>query len=348
MSVAVRLGVVLASLLSAALPVGSLSQGVADTASASDGALPERLSDTGLFVAGSLQVRPEHLPFSPQYPLWSDGASKRRWLYLPPGSAIDAADSEAWEFPPGTRLWKEFSHGRPVETRLIERLADGTWRFAAYVWNANGTDALLVPSAGATLPVAAAPGGRYVIPSRDDCLACHEGAAVPVLGVSALQLSPERDPLAANAEPRQPEHVDLHGLVARGLLRNAPAALLATAPRIGTDSPSARAALGYLHGNCGHCHNDRGPLADLELVLTQASADAHGVQKTLRSTVGHPTETRAFGLTLRIVPGSPADSQLVARMRSRNPLHQMPPLGTGFIDDAGLALVERWIGQLHE
>ena len=30
---------------------------------------------------------------------------------------------------------------RPVETRLIERLADGSWRFATYVWNAAGTDA---------------------------------------------------------------------------------------------------------------------------------------------------------------------------------------------------------------
>jgi mono/diheme cytochrome c family protein len=30
-------------------------------------------------------------------------------------------------------------------------------------------------------------------------------------------------------------------------------------------------------------------------------------------------------------------------MRSRNPMSQMPPLGTQLADDEGLALVERWI-----
>src|SRR6476661_7825652 len=83
--------------------------------------LPERLSETGLYVAGSTTVvRDDNLAFAPQYPLWSDGTTKRRWIHLPAGTAIDASDPDAWEFPPGTRLWKEFSFGRPVETRLIE------------------------------------------------------------------------------------------------------------------------------------------------------------------------------------------------------------------------------------
>jgi hypothetical protein len=57
----------------------------------------------------------------------------------------------AWEFPPGTRLWKEFSvNGRRVETRLIERLDDGEWRFAAYAWNEAGREATLAPAEGAT------------------------------------------------------------------------------------------------------------------------------------------------------------------------------------------------------
>ncbi len=89
------------------------------------------------------RVRADNIAFAPQYPLWSDGASKRRWIHLPPGTAIDASRADAWEFPLGTRLWKEFSYGRRVETRLIERLADGSWRFAAYVWNDEGTDAVL-------------------------------------------------------------------------------------------------------------------------------------------------------------------------------------------------------------
>src|SRR5690242_17449896 len=44
---------------------------------------PQRLADTGLFAAGSTRdIAPGVLAFSPQYPLWSDGATKRRWIAL--------------------------------------------------------------------------------------------------------------------------------------------------------------------------------------------------------------------------------------------------------------------------
>ncbi|MGZ8256119.1 MAG: hypothetical protein ACXWVT_14790, partial [Burkholderiaceae bacterium] len=228
--------------------------------------LPARLSETGLYQPGSASVVSAGvLAFSPQYPLWSDGTRKRRWIALPPGTSIDATQVDAWEFPAGTRLWKEFGYGRRVETRMIERAADGSWRFAAYVWNADGSDAVLAPEDGAVVPVADAPGGRYAVPGRNDCTACHEGPAVPVLGFSALQLSTDRDPLAPHAERPRPGQLDLRSLAARGLLRGLPAELLATPPRIEASSPTARAALGYLHGNCGHCHNAAGALTGLEL-----------------------------------------------------------------------------------
>ena len=112
-----------------------------------------------------------------------------------------------------------------------------------------------------SLPVAAAPGGRYTVPSRNDCLACHEGAPVPVLGFTALQLSPDRDPLAPHAEPARNDHANLSNLVASGWLRNLPRRYAGQPPRIAAPSPTERAALGYLHGNCGHCHNDAGALS---------------------------------------------------------------------------------------
>jgi len=102
--------------------------------------LPQRLHDTGLYAPGTTTVRSEILSFAPQYPLWSDGTTKRRWIALPTGTEIDATRPDAWDFPVGTRLWKEFSFGRRVETRYIERLADGSWRFATYLWNADGTE----------------------------------------------------------------------------------------------------------------------------------------------------------------------------------------------------------------
>src|ERR1043165_2761743 len=221
--------------------------------------LPAHLADTGLYVAGALsQVNPDVLPFSPQYPLWSDGAAKRRWIWLPPGSQVDASQPDAWDFPVGTRLWKEFAHGRALETRFLERGADGNWRFGSYVWNADGSDAVLAPARGIRgLPAPDAPGARYSIPSEEDCRACHEGAPVPVLGFSALQLSPDRDPLAPHAVDGP--SMDLRQLAARGLLRNLPSKLLEQPPRIAASTPAERAVLGYLHGNCGNCHNDEGP-----------------------------------------------------------------------------------------
>lgn len=314
-------------------------------------ALPERLVDTGLYTGsgdgGSRRVRPELYSYTPQYPLWSDGATKRRWFYLPPGATIDAQQFDAWEFPPGTRFWKEFGHGRPIETRLIERLADGTWRYASYVWNADGSDARLAPADGiAKLPAEGAPGGTYEIPSVDDCRACHEGAAVPVLGVSALQLSPDRDPHAPNAEAAGTDDVDLRALLRLGLLRNVPAGSGEVAPRVAATSPTARAALGYLHANCGHCHNDRGPLADVGLVLAQESTGAASVEKLLRSTIGREADSAVEGRRIRIVAGRPDESQLVMRMKTQNPYNRMPPLGTRNADDEAIAVVDAWIRQL--
>jgi hypothetical protein len=322
--------------------------GIALDVSGADVELPLRLRETGLYTGGSsTTIRPENLAFSPQYPLWSDGAIKRRWLYLPPGTAIDASRPDAWEFPPGTRLWKEFGYSRPVETRFIERLGDGSWRFAAYVWNADGNDAVLAPPEGiARHPVSEVPGGIYSIPARGDCRACHDGATVPALGVSALQLSPDRDPLAPHAERIASDHIDLRGLAARGLLRNFPPALLDHPPRIAAGTPVSRAALGYLHGNCGHCHNDVGPLASLDMSLALEASAATSVAKTLRSLISQSSRYRpgtAPAASQRVVPGRPDLSVLALRMHSRNPLMQMPPIGTQLADVEGLALVERWI-----
>ena len=342
----------LAVIAALAFGIAAVAAGAASGPSALPAPLPQHLRDTGLFVAGSMsEVRAENLSFSPQYPLWSDGATKRRWLYLPPGTSIDATRPNAWDFPPGTRLWKEFSHERRVETRLIERLADGSWRYATYVWNEDGSDAVLAPAQGVrALPVRGAPNGRYAVPSEADCRACHEGGATPVLGVGALQLSPDRDPLAPHAELSSVSEVDLRGLVAQGKLRNLPRELLDSPPRIAAASPTERAALGYLHGNCAHCHSgqsDAGAAVPVDLSLAQdVTAGSASTDQVLRSAIGARSRFRPPGMhadAAIIEPGRPDSSVLAVRMHSRNPNVQMPPLGTQIPDTESLALIERWI-----
>ncbi|HEX6720230.1 MAG TPA: hypothetical protein VF107_01610 [Burkholderiaceae bacterium] len=319
-----------AALLGAAALVHAPAHGNADAP------LAERLSDTGLYATGSTtQTRPGVFAFAPQHALWSDGADKQRWIALPPGASIDASDPDAWQFPPGTRLWKEFSHaGRRIETRTIERLRDGSWRYATYLWRDDGRDALLAPASGVSAwPVAQAPGGRYTVPSRTDCTGCHDGAASPVLGFSALQQSPA-----------------LGELVALGMLRDLPPALLNEAPRIAARTATELTALGYLHANCGHCHNRSGAGVPVRLTLAQSAIDPEGSRAaTMASAVGAGGRFRTPAwpdATHLIEPGAPARSTLALRMGSRDPRLQMPPLGSHVADDAGLRLIERWIEDL--
>ena len=124
----------------------------------------------------------------------------------------------------------------------------------------------------------------YTIPSESDCRACHEGAPVPVLGFSALQLSSDRDPLAPHAEPAN--GLDLRALVARGWLRNLPPEMLEQPPRIAAASPTERAVLGYLHGNCGHCHSrpdEAGASVPVSVVLAQSTVEPNSAAAVVRS-----------------------------------------------------------------
>lgn len=321
------------------LPIGALAQGAE---------LPRRLHDTGLYAdADRGALHADVVSFSPQYPLWSDGADKQRWMRLPAGKSIDAKNPDAWVFPVGTKFWKTFSHdGQPIETRLIERLVDGSWRFATYVWDAQRSAAELAPPRGVTLGVPAAPGGRYRVPGRGDCLACHGGTTVPVLGLTALQLSPERDPNAVHGRAKSGTELDLRELVERGLVRDLPERLLAEPPRIAASSSSERAALGYLHANCAHCHHADEGRVPVRLTLMQRVADARAsATQVLRSMFDSPSryQTRAGSEARVAVPGDAAASVLMQRMGSRDERVQMPPLGTELSDSEGLALLARWL-----
>jgi hypothetical protein len=266
---------------------------LAALAASAQAQLPERLSQTGLDDRAAVRA------FEPRFALWSDGAAKRRWIALPPGAQIDAGRPDAWRFPAGTKFWKEFSvDGRRVETRHFVLGADGRWQYASYVW--EGADARRASERGETLTL---PGGRrYDIPSTGDCIACHGGARSPVLGFAALQLGPV-----------------VPALVREGLLEGAPAAWAREAPDFIAADPTEKAARGYLHANCGHCHFDGGVPVPLRLALD----------------VGQPP--------------TPVDAaQVLRRAGSRNPYARMPPLGTRDIDAEGLALLARHFNPPHQ
>jgi len=287
------------------------------------GAQPFWLSAAGLYDdIASKRLASDLVAFEPAYPLWTDGADKRRWLRLPAGTRIDSSDMDHWRFPVGSMLFKEFSlGGRRIETRLIARTregeGDGDYWLGAFVWNEDESDARWVPEGQAN-----ARGTQHDVPGVKTCGTCHNGEPGRVLGFSAVQ------------QPR----------VRAELLGSAPARAF-----VPPGDPDSAAALGYLHGNCAHCHNPGGsarPDSDMNLRLVVADLRAEDTQ-TYRTTLRRPASSfRNPAAPLRVVPGDPEHSALLHRMRDPSRQARMPPLGTERIDPAGSALVERWIGSL--
>jgi mono/diheme cytochrome c family protein len=310
--------------------------------------VPERLADTGLYGPDGTTIDPRNRAFLPQYPLWTDGLSKRRWVYLPPGAAIDATVEHEWAFPVGTRFWKEFGRdGRRIETRMLWKASATRWVGVSYAWNAEQTEAVVAPEEGVRGAAEVASGRYHGIPSRTDCAACHgSGAGAGPLGFNALQLSPDRDPQAIHGGPPQPGMVTLETLVADGRLAGARGDLLADPPRIRAADPATRTILGYLAANCGTCHNGRGEIAALGPVIRYQDLLRDG-DAVARSLLRQPTRWQVpgspDGASVLVEPGSPDLSAIFVRMRSRSPSSQMPPLGTVVRDQAAVDAMAKWI-----
>ena len=289
--------------------------------------------------------------FEPGIALWSDGAEKRRFIRLPPGAQhIDATDMDHWQFPVGTKFWKEFSitvgsEVRRAETRYLEKKADGTWLRTTYAWSEDQTHAIEVTEGKTNLW-----GTGYEIPAQSACATCHEGAPGGVLGFEAIGLS---TPHATG--------VTMSELVRRGLLVRQGATMQAPLPALTIPgTPAESAAFGWLHANCGNaCHNrwsgdqsSSGAFANWTGLFMRLTVD------TLGSVQATDTYATAVGQSLvswsapdagflRVKPGDEAHSALVFRALSRDSAHhtgdQMPPLATRVPDFAGVSSVSNWI-----
>jgi hypothetical protein len=300
-------------------------------------ALPLLLSAAGLYAdIATKDVHPAVLKYVPQFSLWSDGADKERWVYIPECDSVDATDMDSWSMPVGTRLFKEFSiDGVRVETRLVERIGTGPrdFAYASYQWDDDEADATRVDADG----IVDAHSSGHDIPSRDACHRCHGGYALGgglpsrALGFSAVQLS---DDVGREL---------LEALVADGRLSRAPDDI-----RLPGDE-TAQAALGYLHANCGNCHNDspdRIPQVDLSLWL---GSEVSTVEDSAAMQTAVDVPNLLFSdqhVSGRIVSGSPDESSVLYRMAQRGNTAQMPPLASEHADEDGLAIVRAWIESL--
>ena len=310
-----------------------------------DAGLPDDVFCTKLYAnQDPTAYEPDVMPYTPGVALWSDGAEKHRYLYLPPSSTIDTSNLDVWKFPVGTKAWKEFVvDGVRVETRLFSKRSETLWDSGTYIWDETGTHATLNTDPQPIL----LPSG-YEIPKQKDCDKCHHGGADRLLGVEAVALAlPDAD------------GVTLASLVERGALSNPPTATAIQLPEDTTGK--AAKALGYLHANCGMpCHSTRGLGDETQLVLRlraselwapDGSAANLEVASTdlFKATVNQEPTTASiaqqFPGALRVTPGDHTNSLiwLVAHLRGN---YQMPPLVSHKVDDVGTRQLLDWIDAL--
>jgi hypothetical protein len=216
------------------------------------------------------------------------------------------------------------------------------WFYVAYVWNA-AQDATTAESFG----VPDANGTQHDVPSRAQCKTCHDNAQPSrVLGFSALQL----DHAGSAGE------VTLASLVADGLLTAPPAAPTTAGDpyfALPGNTTLEQPVLGYLHTNCGHCHNPNSKIFTDNGVTMQLRLTV-GTLATLQGTPAYSTSIGIEGTTSGIdgiktlvAPGMPDASQVVKRFESDNMALKMPALGTEIVDDAGKTLLRDWITNLQ-
>ncbi len=315
---------------------------------AGDG-LARHLDCTGLYTSlASKALGPDVRPYTPAVQFWSDGAKKDRWVYLPPGSTIDATNLDDWKLPVGTKLWKEFAvDGKRIETRLFTKVTETSWRSTTYRWNATEDDAVRLDS-GETIKRAGAP--DYEVPRSDQCRMCHKGRTEPVLGF---------EPLSLGLDGAQ--GVTLATLAAEKRLVPAPASTTLAIPDDGTTK--AAKALGWLHANCGSCHQKSDTAeaffsgvffqirpSQLATVASASELDAVTTTCGIASTKTTPDGGLAM---IRLDPGSPETSSLVVLPSSRaapgvipSANDQMPPIVSHAVDLEGVTALREWVAAL--
>jgi hypothetical protein len=313
---------------------------------------PLELECTGLYSDwANKTVASDLKSYTPGLTLWSDGATKNRWIYLPPGTTIDTSDMDEWSFPVGTKIFKEFSlplgdasTSTRIETRMLWKTAagppgePGTWYRTTYRWSDDGETSATELVNGQM----DAGGTGYEVPNQFECDTCHNGRVDGVLGFEAVSLAA---PGALG--------LDLTALEAAQLLTDNPTGSLAV-----PGDPTQAAAIGWFHANCGTaCHNSGNGSASFTGFYMRLDVDTLGsVMDTDVYTTGWGQQTQGFTIpgattSYRLEQCNTAESCAYYRPDHRDGLDgtqvgtQMPPLDTHKVDDPAVAQIAAWINE---
>ena len=317
------------SLVAAAGQARLVAPEVADEVITGD-RLPRTLEEYGFFIHADAQIpTPGVIPYRLNTPLYSDGAEKLRFVYVPEGGKVGLGDDGLLQFPVGSAIIKTFAFGagdnrRLIETRVLLHRADG-WLALPYLWDEEQTEARLAVT-GARIDLTTPKGEAisYRVPNKNQCKECHglEGAVTPI-GPKARNLSrgwlQDHFALSPGDAGVMPVWEDR------------------------SDASAEDAARAYLDVNCAHCHRPGATASNsgLDLRWDQQDPIAIGIMKRPVA-AGRGAGSHLFD----IVPGKPEESILLHRMLSNDPGVAMPELGKSTIDEEGTDAVRKWIASM--
>lgn len=302
--------------------------------------IPQNLSQTGLFKDTKNLIPQSGLTeYDVNSPLWSDGASKRRFAALPNGEYMNFQKNSYWELPNKTVLVKHFelpktaTANQKVETRVMIKSND-KWSAFTYVWNDEQTDAKLnLTGVTKNYNVWDATQGqvvhqRWSVPTQNQCFQCHTQNANMALGISTHQLNKDDQ---------------LNRLNDLELLKGFDSVEVITLPKLAnpydTKLDLASRAKSYLHTQCFHCHMPQGPTpASIDLRYTSLTEDLYRAPSLGNGGIED---------SLIIKPGLPDESILYHRFLRKNASIAMPPLGVQIVDKRGADLLKLWIESLN-
>lgn len=309
--------------------------------------LPPTLADTGAFTnLLTLEAHAGLVPYAPNVPFWSDRAAKRRWFAITATNQfIGFLPDGNWSFPTGMVWVKHFeleltngvaASARRLETRFIVRNSNDVYG-VTYRWTDPPTNAVLVPEEGLDEGFVIRDGGilrtqTWHYPGRAECLQCHTPAGGGVLGMDTAQFN---GPFDHGQGPTN----QLAALAAAGYFANLPtnlAALPVLAPAHDEAWSVEWRARSWLEANCSMCHQPGGTgLGRWDARISTPLSLTGLPDGLLNNSEGDPANRL-------IAPGDLAHSMLHSRITRLGP-GRMPPLSSSVVDDAGAALLARWI-----
>ncbi len=182
-------------------------------------------------------------------------------------------------------------------------------------------------------------GQTWIYPSEGACLQCHTSAAGFSLGPEIAQLNGSLSYAETGRTANQLDTLAGVGMFSAPLPGPSGSLPALVDPSDSGESLSDRARA-WLHTNCSQCHRPGGPTpSGMDLRFSTALNATNACDAAPQS--------GSFGIANArlIAPGDAARSVVIYRANHRD-ASGMPPIGSGIVDAAGVALLSDWVESL--